>query len=129
MSNHGLRTTGTHTGNFGRAKVQGNPGQLDLTKEILTKDNLRIPNRDDAFTRLVDAYNKTTDRRLKATLWEMLQKRKATLQTEPTRVIYAGDPPVFNRDKLNGYMSKTDYNNNYDARSADEYGSYIHRVR
>ena len=80
MSNHGLRTTGTHTGNFGRAKVQGNPGQLDLTKEILTKDNLRIPNRDDAFTRLVDAYNKTTDRRLKATLWEMLQKRKATLQ-------------------------------------------------
>jgi hypothetical protein len=80
MNNHGLRTTGTHTGNFGRAKVKGVPGQLDLTKEILTKDNLRIPNRDEAFTRLVEAYNKTTDRRLKATLWDMLKQRKATLQ-------------------------------------------------
>jgi len=28
----------------------------------------------------VDAYNKTTDSRLKATLWDMLKKRKATLQ-------------------------------------------------
>jgi hypothetical protein len=116
-------------GNFGASRVQARPGTLDLTKEILTKDNLRIPNRDDAFERLVTAYNKTTDRRLKATLWEMLQKRKATLQTEPTRVIYAGDPPIFNRDKLNGYMSKTDYNDNYDVRATDEYGGYIHRVR
>jgi hypothetical protein len=80
MSNHGLRTTGTHTGNFGRAKCKGNPGELDLTKEILNKDNLRIPDRDDGFTRLVEAYNKTTDQRLKATLWDMLKKRKATLQ-------------------------------------------------
>jgi hypothetical protein len=80
MSTHGLRTTGTHTGNFGRAKCKGNPGELDLTKEILNKDNLRIPDRDDGFTRLVEAYNKTTDQRLKATLWDMLKKRKATLQ-------------------------------------------------
>lgn len=80
MSNHGLRTTGTHTGNFGRAKVQGNPGQLDLTKEILTKDNLRIPDKREAFTRLEQAYNTTTDLRLKATLWDMLKQRKATLQ-------------------------------------------------
>ena len=79
-SNHGLRTTGTHTGNFGRAKVQGKRDTLDLTKEILTKDNLRIPNRDDAFSRLVEAYNTTTDPRLKAGLWEMLKRRKVTLQ-------------------------------------------------
>lgn len=80
MSNHGLRTTGTHTGNFGKAKVQGRPGDLDLTKEILNKDNLQIPNRDEAFTKLVIAYNTTTDSKLKASLWEILKRRKATLQ-------------------------------------------------
>ena len=80
MSNHGLRTTGTHTGNFGYAKVKGKPGELDLTKEILNRDNLRIPDPDEAFTRLVEAYNKTTDPRLKATLWDMLKQRKATLK-------------------------------------------------
>ena len=82
--NHGLRTTGTHTGNFGKAKVQGRPGELDLTKEILSKDNLQIPNRDAGFTRLVTAYNTTTDLNLRAALWEMLRARKATLQ--PTKV-------------------------------------------
>jgi len=80
MSNHGLRTTGTHTGNFGKAKVQGRPGDLDLTQEILNKDNLQIPNRDEAFTKLVIAYNTTTDSKLKASLWEILKRRKATLQ-------------------------------------------------
>ena len=77
---HGLRTTGTHTGNFGRAKVKGKPGDLDLTKEILNKENLRIPTRDEAFTKLVQAYNTTTDARLKAGLWEILKRRQATLQ-------------------------------------------------
>ena len=79
MANHGLRTTGRPTGNFGRAKVQGNPGQLDLTKEILCRENLRIPNRDEGFTRLVEAYNKTQDQRLKKDLWEILKVRRATL--------------------------------------------------
>ena len=78
-NNHGLRTTGTHTGNFGRARVQAKRDTLDLTKEILTKDNLRIPDRDAAFTRLVEAYNKTTDARLKRGLWDMLKQRRATL--------------------------------------------------
>jgi hypothetical protein len=77
---HGLRTTGTHTGNFGKAKVKGKPGELDLTKEILSKENLRIPQRDEAFTKLVQAYNSTTDARLKAGLWEILKRRQATLQ-------------------------------------------------
>ena len=77
---HGLRTTGTHTGNFGRAKVQGRPGDLDLTSEILNKDNLRIPDRDEAFTKLVIAYNTTDDPRLKAGLWDILKRRRATLQ-------------------------------------------------
>ena len=83
-NNHGLRTTGTHTGNFGKAKVQGKRETLDLTKEILSKDNLQIPNRDEAFTKLVTAYNTTTDLKLRAALWEMLRARKATLQ--PTKV-------------------------------------------
>jgi hypothetical protein len=77
---HGLRTTGTHTGNFGRAKVQGRPGDLDLTKEILNREDLRIPDPDEAFTKLVIAYNTTDDPRLKAGLWEILKRRKAQLQ-------------------------------------------------
>ena len=77
---HGLRTTGVHTGNFGYAKVKGKPGDLDLTKEILSKNNLRIPDRDEAFTKLVIAYNTTSDPKLKASLWEILKRRKATLQ-------------------------------------------------
>ena len=80
MSAHGLRTTGVHTVNFGKPKVQGRPGDLDLTKEILSRDNLRIPERDEAFTKLVTAYNTTTDQKLKAGLWEILKRRKATLQ-------------------------------------------------
>jgi len=67
-------------GNFGAARVQGKRESLDLTKEILNRDNLRIPPRDEAFTLLTEAYNKTTDPRLKASLWDMLKKRKATLQ-------------------------------------------------
>jgi hypothetical protein len=64
----------------GKAKVKGKPGELDLTKEILSKENLRIPQRDEAFTKLVQAYNSTTDARLKAGLWEILKRRQATLQ-------------------------------------------------
>jgi len=67
-------------GNFGAARVQGKRESLDLTKEILNRDNLRIPDPDKSFTLLIQAYNKTTDPRLKATLWDMLKQRKATLQ-------------------------------------------------
>ena len=84
MANHGLRTTGVHTGNFGYAKVKGKPGDLDLTKEILNKENLRIPSRDEAFEKLVIAYNTTSDAKLKAALWDLLKRRKATLN--PTKV-------------------------------------------
>ena len=80
MANHGLRTTGVHTGNFGRQKIQAKKESLDLTKEILNKENLRIPDRDVAFTRLVEAYNTSEDSKLRATLWEMLKRRRATIQ-------------------------------------------------
>lgn len=80
MSDHGLRTKGTHTGNFGKARVKGKPGELDLSKKTLNKKNLRIPSRDESFTKLVLAYNNTTDPKLKATLWDILKRRKATLQ-------------------------------------------------
>jgi len=80
MANHGLRTTGRPTGNFGRNKVQAKRDSLDLTKDILAKDNLRIPDRDEAYAKLVEAYNATTDLKLKAGLWELLKRRKATLQ-------------------------------------------------
>ena len=83
-ANHGLRTTGTHTGNFGRQKVQGKRETLDLTKEILNRENLRIPDPNESYNKLVIAYNTTTDPKLKTALWEMLRARKATLQ--PTEV-------------------------------------------
>jgi hypothetical protein len=85
-NSHGLRTTGTHTGNFGKSRVKGKPGELDLTKEILTKENLRIPNRDEVYDRLIQAYNTTVDPKLKAGLWEILKKRIATIR--PTK------PPI-----------------------------------
>ena len=92
MSNHGLRTTGRPTGNFGKAKVKGKPGELDLTPEILNRETCIIPDRDEAFTRLVTAYNTTTDTKLKAGLWEMLKRRKATLQ--PINVIAPRQRPT-----------------------------------
>ncbi len=42
-ANHGLRTTGRPTGNFGRNKVQGKRESLDLNGTILNRENLRIP--------------------------------------------------------------------------------------
>jgi hypothetical protein len=82
MANHGLRTTGVHTGNFGYAKVKGKPGELDLTKEILNTENLRIPDRDDAFTRMQIAYDTTEDPKMKKVLGEMLRSREASC-TQP----------------------------------------------
>ena len=67
-------------GNFGAARIQGKPGELDLTKEILNRENLRIPDPNESYNKLVIAYNTTTDAKLKAALWEMLRARKATLQ-------------------------------------------------
>ncbi len=80
MTNHGLRTTGRPTGNFGRNKIQAKKENLDLTKEILNRENLRIPDPDAGFTKLLAAYNTTTDPKLKAGLWEILKRRRATLQ-------------------------------------------------
>ena len=79
-NSHGLRTTGTHTGNFGKSKVKGKPGELDLTKEILNRDNLCIPDRDEVYARLVTAYNTTVDPKLKSGLWEIIRKRIATVK-------------------------------------------------
>ncbi len=83
-NNHGLRTTGRPTGNFGKAKVQGKRETLDFSQTILSKENLRIPTQADAFTRLETAYNTTTDPKLKAFLAEQLAKRKAA--TTPPKV-------------------------------------------
>lgn len=79
IDNHGLRTKGTHTGNFGRPKVQGKPGSLDLSEQTLKRDNLQVPNRAEAFTKLEEAYHRTNDPKLKAALWEMLRQRKAAV--------------------------------------------------
>jgi hypothetical protein len=67
-------------GNFGAARIQGKRDSLDLTKEILNRENLRIPDPNESYNKLVIAYNTTTDAKLKAALWDMLKRRKATLQ-------------------------------------------------
>ena len=90
MNNHGLRTTGTHTGNFGRPKVQGKPGSLDLGETTLKRENLRIPGRDEAFQKLEEAFHKSSDPKQRAALWEILKRRKATLN--PTVIKNNGRP-------------------------------------
>jgi hypothetical protein len=100
-ANHGLRTTGTHTGNFGRQKVQGKRESLDLTKEILNRDNLRIPDPNERYNKLVIAYNTTTDAKLKAALWDILKRRKATLQ--PVEVKTQEKPDTTHWDQIKLY--------------------------
>jgi hypothetical protein len=75
-----LRTNGRVSGNFGRNKIQGKLGTLDLSSEVLNKENLQIPNRAAVYERLEQAYNTTTDPKLRATLAEMLRKRRATVR-------------------------------------------------
>jgi hypothetical protein len=95
MANHGLRTTGRPTGNFGHARVKGKPGELDLTKEILNRENLRIPSPDESYAKLVQAYNLATDAKLKAGLWEILKRRKATLQPTEVKTNERPDAPYW----------------------------------
>ena len=83
MSNHGLRTTGTHTGNFGRQRVLGKRESLDFSERILSKKELKIPKPEQAFELLEQAYRKTTDPKLRQFLSEQLRSRKAT-RIEPS---------------------------------------------
>ena len=128
-NNHGPRTTGTHTGNFGRAKVQGKRGELDLTKEILNKENLRIPNREEAYSRLMEAYQKTTDKRLKQVLAAELAKYRAQTQLYATRVIPGGTPVTPVDADLDPRGRFRDFGTAYDVGERDAAYDYIHRVR
>lgn len=128
-NSHGLRTTGTHTGNFGHAKVQGKRGELDLTKEILNRENLRIPTRQEAQARLAEAYQKTNDPKLKKFLAEELAKIRAQAQLYATRVI-AGGSPVYTPDAdLDPKRRFRDCGTSYDVGERDSAYDYIHRVR
>lgn len=128
MANHNLRTTGTHTGNFGHAKVQGKRGELDLTKEILNRDNLRIPNRQEAYARLQEAYSKTTDPRLKRFLADELAKHRAQTQLYATTVIPGGTPITPVDADLDPKGRFRDFGTAYDVGERDAAYDYIHRV-
>ena len=128
-ANHGLRTTGTHTGNFGKAKVQGKRETLDLTKEILNKENLRIPNRQEAYSRLQEAYEKATDKRLRAYLSEELAKYRAQTQLYATRVIAGGTPVTSVDPDLDPRGRFRDFGTSYDVGERDAAYHDIHRVR
>jgi len=100
MANHGFRTTGRPNGNFGAARVQAKRETLDLNSTILNKENLQIPQRDEAFTKLVIAYNTTTDPKLKAGLWEILKRRQATLNPIKVKPSVATDTTHWDIIKL-----------------------------
>jgi hypothetical protein len=127
-ANHGLRTTGTHTGNFGRAKVQGKRGELDLTPKILNKDDLRIPNREEAYSRLQEAYEKTDDKNLRKFLAEELAKYRAQRQLYAS-VVVAGGTPVTDCDPdLDPKGRFRDFGTNYDVKKRDSAHNFIHRA-
>ncbi len=128
-ANHGLRTTGTHTGNFGRAKVQGKRDSLDLTKEILNKDDLRIPNRQAAYSRLEEAFQKTDDPKLKRFLADELAKYRAQTQLYATRVIAGGTPITPVDADLDPKGRFRDFGTSYDVGERDAAYDYIHRAR
>ena len=87
-------------GNFGAARIQGKRDSLDLTKEILNRENLRIPDPNESYNKLVIAYNTTTDAKLKAALWDMLKRRKATLQQVKVKPQEKPEAPHWDRIKL-----------------------------
>ena len=127
--NHGLRTTGTHTGNFGRAKVQGKRDSLDLTKSILNKDGLRIPSRQEALARLVEAHEKAIDPKLKRFLSEELAKARAQAQLYATRVIPGGTPVTSVDPDLDPRGRFRDFGTSYNVGERDSAYDYVHRVR
>ena len=88
-------------GNFGAARIQGKRESLDLTKEILNRENLRIPDPNGSYNKLVIAYNTATDAKLKAALWDILKRRKATLQ--PVEVKPQEKPDTTHWDQIKLY--------------------------
>jgi hypothetical protein len=129
MPNHGLRTSGTHTGNFGRAKVQGKRESLDLSQNILKKDGLRIPDRQEAYARLQEAYEKTDDPKLKRFLAEELAKARAQAQLYAKRVIPGGTPITPVDADLDPKGRFRDFGISYEVGQRDSTYDYIHRVR
>lgn len=116
-------------GNFGAARIQGKRESLDLTKEILSKDDLRIPNRQEAYARLVEAYQKTTDPKLKRFLAEELAKYRAQTQLYATRVIAGGTPITPVDPDLDPRGRFRDFGTSYDVGERDSTYHDIHRVR
>jgi hypothetical protein len=77
-----LRTQGRVTGNFGRNRVEGKRGTLELSKQTLSKDNLKVPSTVDVYNRLREAYYNTDDAGLKRFLLDEIRKqelRKVTI--------------------------------------------------
>jgi len=127
-SSHGLRTTGTHTGNFGRARVQGKRESLDLSDKILKKESLRIPTQAESFARLQKAFELTTDPKLKKFLSEQLAKHRAKIQLYATTVIAGGTPVTPVDADLDPKGRFKDFGTNYSTTDKDSVYDFIHRV-
>ena len=71
MATHGLRTTGTHTGNFGRQKVKAGSRLNDIG--VTNAEVVNITRPDDYTRRLLEALDKTEDPRLKSFIYNELR--------------------------------------------------------
>ena len=88
MANHGLRTTGTHTGNFGRAKVQAGARLNDIGMTNAEVVNVTRP--EDFEKRLSEALGKTEDARLKEFIGEQLKALRIQRGEGLKRVDHSG---------------------------------------
>ena len=93
-----LRTKGSVTGNFGAARRKGGSALNDIpanSRETLGS----FPTQDEYYYRLVDAYNQTSDQRLKGFILDQLKKMNAQLPGER-----AAGNPVGSHCSLDGHF-------------------------
>ena len=93
-----LRTKGAVTGNFGAGRRTGGSALNDIPAN--SRESLgNFPTQDEYYYRLVDAYNQTSDQRLKGFILDQLKKMNAQLPGQ--RV---GGNPVGSHCNLNSHF-------------------------
>jgi len=88
MASHGLRTTGTHTGNFGRAKVQAGSRLNDLG--VTSAKTVRAVAPSEYYRRLQDALGVAQDPKLIAFLEAEILKYERQRGIGETRIPSGG---------------------------------------
>ena len=71
-NDHGLRTTGAYTGNWGKGAVKAGSSLRDLG--VTSAEVINITTQDDYLKRMYDAWEATEDPRLKLFCFEEIKK-------------------------------------------------------